>query len=676
MIRKESAQLIILIIALFNFNSNVYSQNAGINITGATPDASAMLDISSTVQGMLIPRLTDAQRQALKDPATGLMIYNTGSNEINFYDGTGWQRVPGNSVSTTSAGGTGPGNGIAINNNGNPPDASARLDVSATDKGILIPRTTQGSVTAVAGLVIYNTTTNKINYYDGTSWQVPCSVFLDNNKGTGATGIGVGINATGAAPDVSAILDISSATKGLLIPRMTSAQRDAIQTPAQGLIVYNNTDNRIENWIGTAWYEWMYYVPAQPSSITGTSTLCQSQNGVAFSVVNVSGVTYTWSYSGTGFTCTSGCSSNSITADFSSTATSGILSVTPSNACGNGTTQTLSVTVNAPPTTANAGADQTLACGVSSTTLSGNSPTVGTGIWSVILGTASVTTPTSPTSAVTGLIVPAVATFMWTISNSPCPPSTATVSITTIAGGAPTSGCGGQQTMTDARDGKVYNIVQIGTQCWMAQNLDYGTFVTEAIGQGAAGTQKYCYGDVIGNCTTYGGLYEWPEMMNGSPGCNGTPSCPPCTTPVQGVCPSGWHIPSHYEWNLLEKNVGSNPGAFPYDITTQFSWLGTDEGGNLKETGTTHWLAPNTGATNTSGFTGLGAGFHQGPSSGILFFYLKQYAFFWTATDYIPGTNAWARYLYYNNNGGGNGNQVYRDPNSLDYGYSVRCVKD
>lgn len=229
------------------------AQNIGINTTGATPDASAILDVKSIVQGILIPRMADAQRQALKDPATGLFIYNTTTDQINFYNGTGWQAIQKNNVSTTSAPGTGPGLGVGVNTTGNSPDASAILDVAATDKGLLIPRTTTGAVTPVVGLIIFNTTTNTFNYYNGTSWQSPCAGLIDNNKGTGASGAGISINATGTSPDLSAMLDISSSTKGLLIPRMTSAQRDAIQTPARGLVIYNNTDNRIENWDGTAW---------------------------------------------------------------------------------------------------------------------------------------------------------------------------------------------------------------------------------------------------------------------------------------------------------------------------------------------------------------------------------------------------------------------------------------
>ena len=126
--------------------------------------------------------------------------------------------------------------------------------------------------------------------------------------------------------------------------------------------------------------------------------------------------------------------------------------------------------------------------------------------------------------------------------------------------------------------------------------------------------------------------------MDDSGTCNGT-GAPPndeCTPPVQGVCPTGWHIPSHYEWTTLERNVGSNSGAFPYDITTT-GWLGTDEGGNLKQTGTPNWTLPNTGATNTSGFTALPGG---GSWSGS-FLNVGLNGFLWSATE-IGGTYAWS----------------------------------
>ena len=89
-------------------------------------------------------------------------------------------------------------------------------------------------------------------------------------------------------------------------------------------------------------------VPAQPSVITGTAAVCQSQNNVAYAVTNVAGVTYTWAYSGTGATIT-GQGTNSISVNYSASATSGTWTVTPSNACGNGTARTYSVTVNNVP---------------------------------------------------------------------------------------------------------------------------------------------------------------------------------------------------------------------------------------------------------------------------------------------------------------------------------------
>ena len=89
-----------------------------------------------------------------------------------------------------------------------------------------------------------------------------------------------------------------------------------------------------------------------------------------------------------------------------------------------------------PPTTANAGMDQTLAACATTTTLAGNTPSVGTGTWSVVSGTATITTPSSATSGVTGLIVGTTATLRWTTTNGGCTPSTDDVVITTVTGSA------------------------------------------------------------------------------------------------------------------------------------------------------------------------------------------------------------------------------------------------
>ena len=355
----------------------------GVGIGTSTPHPSAILELSSTTKGLLIPRLTEAERQALPDPATGLLIFNTTTGELNFYNGSSWRRIPSNAVSAASGTGTPSGEGVGIDASGGIgiPDPSAILDVKATDKGVLIPRTTPAAIPGpVAGLTIYNTSTNLLNYFDGTSWREPCGVLVDNNKGIGAVaGSGVAINTTGDPPHPSARLDVTHTSKGLLLPRLTSAQRDAVINPAVGLIIFNTTEGRIEYWRGNQWMRLME-LPMQPSTITGPTSVCPGTSNVSYSVTNVPGISYDWSYSGSGFTITSGAGTHAITGNFSASATSGTLTVTPSNACGNGPAQSVSVTVD-PNSTAptNVSADHSTICEGQSTTLRASGGTAGTG---------------------------------------------------------------------------------------------------------------------------------------------------------------------------------------------------------------------------------------------------------------------------------------------------------
>jgi uncharacterized protein (TIGR02145 family) len=195
--------------------------------------------------------------------------------------------------------------------------------------------------------------------------------------------------------------------------------------------------------------------------------------------------------------------------------------------------------------------------------------------------------------------------------------------------------------VTDARDGKTYSTVQIGTQCWMAQNLNAGTRING--GQAQANNaiiEKYCYADLEANCDVYGGLYQWNEMMQFT------------TTPgVQGICPAGWHLPTDAE------------------LTTLTTYLGglTDAGGKMKEAGTTHWSSPNTGATNESGFTVLPASYRDylGQFSGVL----GVRAALWTSTQ-NGSTYGWD-YSLFNDSG-----SVTRNNGAMKVnGFSVRCVR-
>ena len=210
--------------------------------------------------------------------------------------------------------------------------------------------------------------------------------------------------------------------------------------------------------------------------------------------------------------------------------------------------------------------------------------------------------------------------------------------------------------LIDTRDGRAYTTVLIGSQCWLAQNLNVGTRIGGGTTQGTScsSIQKYCYSNTDSNCDTYGGLYQWYQAMCGSASCNGTGSGQPaCTTPVVGICPTGWHIPSHYEWTQLELSVctsGSCVTDFPYDTSTT-GWRGTNESTRLQSGG-------------SAGFNGLFAGY----SDSGYFFNLHSRGLFWSSLQYF--SLAWNRYLLLGNA------QVGRFTDTKSYGFSVRCIKN
>ncbi|HRS54310.1 MAG TPA: fibrobacter succinogenes major paralogous domain-containing protein, partial [Bacteroidales bacterium] len=336
-----------------------------------------------------------------------------------------------------------------------------------------------------------------------------------------------------------------------------------------------------------------------------------------------------------------------------------VLSWTISNSPCTSSTDDVAIKVYEKPTIADAGLDINLPCGVTTTTLSANTPLVGTGNWSVVSGTATITNPSSPTTSITDLVIPDTVVLRWTISNPPCANSFDDVVITTKA----CFTCG-VDNLTDSRDGNTYQTVQIGTQCWMKENLKYlPSVVGSATGSNTV-PYYYVYGyngtDVFTakaqpNYSVYGVLYNWPAAMAGAASSNNNPSG------VQGVCPSGWHLPSDAEWQQLELYIGMDPS-----VLNNTGWRGTNEGGKLKETGTLHWTSPNTGATNVSGFTGLGGGFRY--NDGTFLSSLTGAGRWWSATEdasYVHG-----RGLQYDRSTFGRGGDY------KEWGFSVRCVKD
>ncbi|MBV5313662.1 MAG: hypothetical protein JZU47_10225 [Prolixibacteraceae bacterium] len=195
--------------------------------------------------------------------------------------------------------------------------------------------------------------------------------------------------------------------------------------------------------------------------------------------------------------------------------------------------------------------------------------------------------------------------------------------------------------VTDA-DGNVYPTIKIGNQIWMAENLKTTKYndgttipnVTDNTTWAALKTGAYCYynNDAINYKATYGTLYNWYAVN------------------TNRLCPAGWHVPTDSEWTTLTTYIGGESVA----------------GGKLKGTGTTHWLTPNTGATNEVGFTALPAGYR---GSNGTFYYIGYGGYWWSSTEYLTNY-VWHWYVFYSDSG------VRRYGYTKEHGFSVRCVRD
>jgi uncharacterized protein (TIGR02145 family) len=183
-------------------------------------------------------------------------------------------------------------------------------------------------------------------------------------------------------------------------------------------------------------------------------------------------------------------------------------------------------------------------------------------------------------------------------------------------------------------EGKTYHTVQIGSQCWLKENLDVGIRIDSLQNSTNNGTiEKYCYSNFSPNCDTYGGLYQWNEAMQYS------------TTPgARGICPEGWHIPTYTEFQTLNTSVGASGNAL------KAIGQGSDGGAG----------------TNTSGFSALLAGYRGGDGGFNL---LTLNTHFWGSTEY-DATNASIMGLVYSDN------LIYLHGYYKDHGFSVRCLKD
>jgi uncharacterized protein (TIGR02145 family) len=184
--------------------------------------------------------------------------------------------------------------------------------------------------------------------------------------------------------------------------------------------------------------------------------------------------------------------------------------------------------------------------------------------------------------------------------------------------------------------------IQIGTQTWMLQNLDVDHYrngdpipqVTGKAEWAKLKTGAWCYynnDSVYGKI--YGKLYNWYAVND-----------------PRGLAPSGWHVPSYTEFSILIDSLGGQSVA----------------GCKLKEYGTVHWISPNVGATNESGFSALPGGFRG--YNGV-YYYINVFGDWWTSTSRLKDTGSFIHL-------GNNDYKATTDNYFMVGGFSVRCIKD
>lgn len=212
----------------------------------------------------------------------------------------------------------------------------------------------------------------------------------------------------------------------------------------------------------------------------------------------------------------------------------------------------------------------------------------------------------------------------------------------------------------DTRDNQVYKVVVIGegadAQIWMAQNLNYDP-------GDVSGMSSYawsgCPNNKADSCAKYGRLYTWEVAMDNA-GCGYGTYCNNSYEGTQGVCPSGWHLPTKEEWQQLVK-----PMAYSVDdYTTQWDYNGA--GVELKTVDGWSYYPNTTAGTNASSFSALPAGSRY--SAGH-FRNSGSYASFWSASE-SNVLSAYSLNLYYGSD------DAYLDYNYKNYAFSVRCVQN
>jgi len=275
---------ILVLLLLFLTQSYLLVAQVSITSDGSDPDNSAMLDVKATDRGLLLPRLSTTARDILPSPETGLLIYNSSESRINYFNGSYWIQLESESSSSITGSLQAGGGTLILTSGSGIPKSSAILDIDDSSRGILIPRTTPGLISSPAeGLMIYNSSTNLLDYYNGTEWISLCGISSGIAGATGTQTVsGVAINTSNMPPHHSAVLDVEATDKGILIPRLTKAQRETI-LPDPGLIVYNTQTDLFEYYTGTEWRQVLttFLEPPVPeAAVPAKNTITWNWDGI------------------------------------------------------------------------------------------------------------------------------------------------------------------------------------------------------------------------------------------------------------------------------------------------------------------------------------------------------------------------------------------------------------
>ncbi len=385
--------------------------------------------------------------------------------------------------------------------------------------------------------------------------------------------------------------------------------------------------------------------PSQPSEISGEDYVPVNATGLVYEVEEHEGLTYLWSVPD-GWEITQGQGSYTITANAGDEG--GYITVKAENACGSSPVSLLSVEVYVPmfelilladPTN---GGDVT---GAGSYPESENviiTATANEG-WVFVNWTGDIEHLDDAESAETVLTMPAD-----------------DITLTAVFQEEEESDIIYGDGVTDI-DGNFYTTVIIGNQEWMAENL---RVTRDASGNNIT---RYCYGNNTTNCELYGGLYTWNTVMNGQSSSNSNPSG------VQGICPTGWHVPSDVQWTELLNYLDSQ--GFPNSNVTggagnalkSCRQVDSPLGGECNTSEHPRWNSHGTHyGFDEFGFSALPGGRRSTDGS---FYNLGTYGVWWSSAERSSVT-AWGRYMYHTFG------DVSRGTSSKALGFSLRCVRD